>query len=181
MSQCFYFLVKLLPTKIKVGGLHYKVHKMEIEVKYDHVDEKVSEIWSLNPSLVIHVGVHGGSDKIRLEKCATNEFPSPDYAAKILCAPQICLENSGVCSILHTQIDVDKITSDLNANYKNMFEASCDVGKYLCGYIYLKSLDKSSSQTLFIHVPCIDKPFTTKETSDAILKVIEKCLAANNL
>lgn len=88
----------------------------------------------------------------------------------------MCLENSGKCDIIETQIKVDKITKDLNENYKDMFVASCDVGSYLCGYIYLKSLDKNSEKCLFVHVPPINKPYSSEETSRAIIKIIEQCL-----
>lgn len=77
---------------------------------------------------------------------------------------------------METKINVDKITKILNENYKPMFEASCDVGKYLCGYIYLKSLDVNSQRSLFVHVPCINKPYTTKEMADAIYKIVEHCV-----
>jgi pyroglutamyl-peptidase len=57
-----------------------------------------------------------------------------------------------------------------------MFAASSDVGQYLCGYVYIKSLDKNPERALFIHVPCIDQPFSSQETATGIFKVIEQCL-----
>lgn len=88
----------------------------------------------------------------------------------------LSLENSGRCQSLETKIDVDKITKVLNESHRNMFESSCDVGKYLCGYIYIKSLDIDPQRSLFVHVPCIDNPFSTQETAEAILKIIEHCV-----
>lgn len=161
---------------IKFGDKIYNIDKINVEVKYDDVDKKVEEIWSRNPELVIHVGVHGDAEKIHLEKCARNGFKREDYCCKTLCQPMVCLENSGSCNRLETKIDVDKIAEHLNENYSDMFISSCDVGQYLCGYIYLKSLDKNPSKALFIHVPCIDKPYSSEETAEAIVKVIEQCL-----
>lgn len=88
----------------------------------------------------------------------------------------ICLENSGKCSRLETQLQVGAIVKHLNESYKLMFETSCDVGNYLCGYIYLKSLDIDSRRTLFVHVPRINQPYTTRETTDGIIKIIEQCV-----
>lgn len=78
--------------------------------------------------------------------------------------------------MLETKLNVDKITRTLNDTHKPMFEASCDVGKYLCGYIYLKSLDVDSQRSIFVHVPCINKPFSTSETAEGILKIVEHCV-----
>lgn len=105
-----------------------------------------------------------------------NGFCLKDFTGKCLTDPVLCLKNSGKCRGLETKLNVDKITRTLNETYRSMFEASCDVGKYLCGYIYLKSLDIDSSRSLFVHVPCVNKPFTTLETADGILKIIEHCV-----
>lgn len=145
-------------------------------MEYADVDRKVEEIWSKKPFLVIHVGVHGTTNKILIEKCAVNGFCKQDFCSKSLCEPVICLEKSGKCERLETKIDVNRITKFLNANHSPMFNQSCDVGQYLCGYIYLKSLDKDPSKALFIHVPPIDKPYSTQETATGILKIIEQCL-----
>ncbi|XP_070509929.1 pyroglutamyl-peptidase 1 [Chironomus tepperi] len=168
--------VQLLPNKLQIEDQNFKIEKIQLAVEYDDVDKKVNEIWSKNPELVIHVGVHGSACKIHLEKCARNGFVSKDFCCKTLCDPVICLENSGKCQKLETKIDVDKITKFLNEEHCNMFTASCDVGQYLCGYVYLKSLDKDPSRTLFVHVPCIDKPFSSQDTATGIFKVIEQCL-----
>lgn len=47
---------------------------------------------------------------------------------------------------------------------------------YLCGYIYLKSLDLDSSRCLFIHVPPIDEEHTVDATREGVLTVIKECI-----
>lgn len=50
------------------------------------------------------------------------------------------------------------------------------LSSYLCGYIYLKSLDIDADRSVFIHVPRICEKFTAQTISDGILFVIKKCL-----
>lgn len=187
--------VKLLPKEVVVNSKKYEIKTIFISVEYEEVDKKVEEIWSLKPCLVIHCGepfgfkiflmkqsmspfkgVHGAAEKIKLEKCSFNGFCLQDFRGKTLPNPVLCLQNSGKCRRLQTNLNVDKITKVLNESYRPMFEVSCDVGKYLCGYIYLKSLDIDPERSLFVHVPCINKPFTAREMSDAIFKIVEHCV-----
>ncbi len=170
----------MLPDVIKHNQLNFDIVKRKVEVKYDAVDQEVKEIWDDKrqlPELVVHVGVHGEAKCIHLEKCATNGFCKQDFSLKTLCDPVVSLENSGKCAILETKLNIDKIVKELNENYQPMFKASCDVGSYLCGYIYLKSLDRCRERVIFIHVPPIDKPYSSEETSRALMKIIEKCLS----
>ncbi|CRL00846.1 CLUMA_CG014097, isoform A, partial [Clunio marinus] len=160
--------VKLLPDELILGTKKYILRKLEVSVEYEDVDKKVEEIWNMKPFLVVHCGVHGATDKIKLEKCSFNEFCLQDFKGKCLADPIISLNNSGKCQRLETKLNVDKITNVLNESYRPMFESSCDVGKYLCGYIYLKSLDIDPQRSLFVHVPCINKPFSTHETANGI-------------
>lgn len=171
--------VQLLPQSFKLNDKEVSIEKYKIEVKYDAVDEIIEKIWALDFDLVIHVGVSIQASKIQLEKCAMNGFCSSDYGNKKLQQPIVCLENSGHCSILKTTFDVEKIANFLNENHKPIFSASCDAGSYLCAYIYLKSLDKNPTKSLFVHVPVIDK-IPSEETSRAIQKIIECCLLQLN-
>lgn len=50
------------------------------------------------------------------------------------------------------------------------------MGSYLCGYIYLKSLDVDRDRSLFIHVPDIGKPYSSEQTKDAIHQVMDRCI-----
>ncbi|CAO1356822.1 unnamed protein product [Diamesa hyperborea] len=169
--------VKLLPNELEISGIKYKVIKKEIQVVYEDVNKEVDEIWKMNPSLVIHCGVHGSINKINLEKCAENGFCSSDFKKNCLPDPVVNLTRNKRCEILHTKINVDKIVKTLNSRQEQpMFEGSCNVGRYLCGYIYLKSLDVDPRKSLFVHVPCINKPFSSEETKDGLQEIIIQCI-----
>ncbi|XP_069967005.1 pyroglutamyl-peptidase 1 [Bactrocera oleae] len=194
--------VRLLPDEITWHGHHYTLEKREIPVEYDAVDKAVEEIWSHNPQLVIHCGVHGSASCIHVEKLAYNhKFTRPDYARQHLPKSSACLVNCNTTIndnyILHCGLDVDKIvqvvaescdctptaTEDAVPSTVNVepvaftvLKSSNDVGNYLCGYIYLKSLDRNKNRTLFIHVPPINCPFTSEETKEVVLRIIEECI-----
>lgn len=75
--------------------------------------------------------------------------------------------------MLETNLDVHAIASELN-----VVKCCCsrEVGSYLCGYIYLKSLDVDRDRSLFIHVPDIGKPYSSEQTKDAIQQVMDRCI-----
>lgn len=125
--------------------------------------------------LVIHVGVHGRIDSINLEKCSySSGYCRPDFANKCLPCDKIPLKSSndkGKCEVLETNLNVEEIARELT-----MVKCSREVGSYLCGYIYLKSLDIDRDRSLFIHVPDIGKPYNSEQTNQAIQKVMARCM-----
>lgn len=46
--------------------------------------------------------------------------------------------------------------------------------RYLCEYIFYKSLSINPKRTLFVHVPPINQPYTVNELAEAI-SIIVKC------
>ncbi|XP_067644575.1 pyroglutamyl-peptidase 1 [Eurosta solidaginis] len=193
--------VRLLPDELTWHGHHFRIEKREVPVEYAAVDKAVDEIWARNPKLVIHCGVHGHASCIHVEKLAYNhKFARPDYAKKYLPKSSACMLNctSEQTDVLHCGLDVDKIVqviaescgctpiatdeaveSVVRADTEEFTVAKCseDVGNYLCGYIYLKSLDRNCNRTLFIHVPPINCPFTSEETKEVVLRIIEECVS----
>ena len=130
--------------------------------------------------MVVHCGVHAGAKSIQLESLAyNNKFIRRDYARKRLRSATVCLDKNGsCCERICTKLNLNDIVHDLNdkAERPNTLVVSNDVGNYLCGYIYLKSLDVNCDRSLFIHVPPIGKPFTSSEASSTIFEVIQKCV-----
>lgn len=133
------------------------------------------------------MGVHGRAKCIYVEKLAYNhKFSKMDYSQRTLECPTICLENNDdKCCKIKTNLNVKRIVGLLNdlkgcgcsPDTPQFCSTSSDVGNYLCGYIYLKSLDRDPERSLFLHVPPVDKPFTSKETSEAIYEIVKECIS----
>ncbi|EDV97739.1 pyroglutamyl-peptidase 1 [Drosophila grimshawi] len=183
--------VKLLPDQLSHEGNEYQLEKRMVPVEYTAVDEAVAEIWKLQPELVVHVGVSGVAKCVYVEKLAYNhQFRRPDNAGQLLSKGTCCLPNNGKANVLRCGLNVDKIVEAVNATCEECVaparstgdkslsatKASKNVGGFLCGYIYLKSLDVDSKRTLFVHVPCIDKPFNTAQTAEIVYNIIEQCV-----
>ncbi|XP_055683845.1 pyroglutamyl-peptidase 1 [Lutzomyia longipalpis] len=169
--------VKLLPDEVTVNDKQYRIEKLKVPVVYSDVDRIVPEIWEKDPQLVIHCGVHSAAEKVCLEQCAyKSSYCRPDWEGK--CRPtataDLCRHGQD-CDKLQTTFDVHKFAEDLNKVHNGIFCGSVDVGQYLCGYIYIKSLDYSLSKTLFIHVPPVEV-ISPSVVHKGILGVIHKCL-----
>lgn len=185
-----------LPDYLECNSKKISIKKIEVPVIYTAADEIVEKIWSNNPALVIlnwklgisahiviillhfqviHVGAHATTKKILLEKCSnTSGYCIEDINEECLDEDEICTIRNK-CPKLDTRFNVEKIVKDLNSEHKPIYDVSCDVGNYLCGYIYVKSLDYDSHRTIFLHVPQT-KYMNSVECKNGILKVAEKCI-----
>lgn len=132
-----------------------------IEVSCKGVDDYLSSIDASN--IRIHLGLDEKAKTFKIEKFAYNEknFPIPD------------MDNLGqagggeaidVIGPIHqeTCIDVHALLTHL-VKMKFQVEISDDPGRYVCNYMYYKSLKKNRN-AIFVHVPSyevIDKQFIT--------------------
>lgn len=139
----------------------------------------------------MHVGVSAEAKCVYVERLAYNhKFIRPDNAGQYLENGTCCLAHHGKANVLRTKLNVDKIVRAVNATCADCVapynvdpkkpldasKASKNVGGFLCGYIYLNSLDVDCKRCLFVHVPPVDKPFSTHQTANILTQIIKQCL-----
>ncbi|XP_050075569.1 pyroglutamyl-peptidase 1 [Anopheles maculipalpis] len=173
--------VNLLPDVFPFRKETYELRKHKVPVTYAEVDRIVPLIWNQQPDLVVHVGVHGQIHTINLEHCSyTSGYCKPDFAKCYLPCDKITLSGKHAaaegCTMLKTNLNIDRIAKELNLETNVQCCCSTEVGNYLCGYIYLKSLDVNPDRALFIHVPKVNEPYSSEQTMATIYNVIGKCL-----
>ena len=52
--------------------------------------------------------------------------------------------------------------------------SSEDAGRYLCDFVFFKSLHSMNGKSLFIHVPPLDKPFAKEALAQIITEIIQE-------
>ncbi|KAJ7369396.1 Pyroglutamyl-peptidase 1, partial [Desmophyllum pertusum] len=112
----------------------------EIPVEYTAVDKEVPALWNeVKPKLCVHVGVHGLADSIQLEMCGHNHgYSRPDESGS-KCGTGCCVDGGSEC--LSTSLDLDRLCSEvMTAKSPCLVGISDDAGRFLCDYIYYKSL-----------------------------------------
>ena len=140
-----------------------------VEILNDFLRELDDNMLSWSPTeniLLIHLGVDSGACAIKLETTAYNNmsFRVPDqtgYKPDLLSI----VPTAGFDTPLVSCLDISALCKELISD-KCCPTISTDPGRYLCNYIYYKSLcicenDKKlssgrSCQSIFIHVPAID-------------------------
>ncbi|XP_016921282.1 pyroglutamyl-peptidase 1 isoform X1 [Apis cerana] len=124
----------------------------EIPVSYEDVITYIPKFWKeYKPIIVLHVGVSYKAQCLTIECCAhSNGYLRPDIFNK-------CPDESNIkAEVLETEINVTQICNIINENSNETKCHACisyDAGRYLCEYIFYKSLQISSKRTLFVHVP----------------------------
>lgn len=153
-----------------------KLITREIPVLYDHVNHHIPDIWrSIDPKVVVHVGVSGDANEVTIETCAHNlGYDRLDVSGST--TPLQCYKTDGT-DCIHTGLDAQRICQDVNeSSCLAMATVSSDAGRYLCEYIYYASLCEDSTRVVFVHVPPLNSPYTAKELGHALQVVIVSML-----
>lgn len=127
--------------------------------------------------VILHVGVSHKANCLTLESCAhSSGYVRQDIHNK-------CPDESTIApKILKTNIDVDTICDIVNKDSSKTKCNACvsyDAGRYLCEYIFYKSLQIESMKTLFVHVPDFNK-YSSLQTAKGlhhILCCMIKCVS----
>eukprot|EP00939_MAST-03C_sp_MAST-3C-sp1_P001199 g1199.t1 len=121
----------------------------------------------------IHMGVHTGSKHLRLEKRAYNcaDFRCPDVRGEIL-KNRAILSNRPSSSYIESDLALETLKRTLSKRESFPVMVSVDAGRYLCNYLFYRTLafcsDMCAHKCLFLHIP----PFHTVSLSDQTRFVI---------
>lgn len=165
------------PEKLKNVDLHFI---SKIKVEYSCVDNLDYNSTCHLPSnnkfdVIINCGVsHKNTKKIHIETLAHfTGYSSKDFAGSLPSnSERICLSPQNVCDKsrlqpLSTKINVEKFCQ-LNSDNFNL---SKDAGRYLCEYIFNKSLSLCP-QSIFVHVSKEDQ-VSFQENVDLLIQILE--------
>ncbi|KAH8853717.1 Pyroglutamyl-peptidase 1 [Schistosoma japonicum] len=106
-----------------------------VPVTYRAVDECVNSIWRENPSY-------------------SRGYDKPDMDGSY-CENDGCASTYGK-PILYCNMNLSKVYGKLMDNHVAC-SISSDPGRFLCGYMYYKSLEYSPDRVVFVHVPCLTR------------------------
>ena len=54
--------------------------------------------------------------------------------------------------------------------------SSADAGRYLCDFVYFKSLHSSKGRALFVHVPDLDRPYSKEQLASSLVTILKLLL-----
>ncbi|XP_031846942.1 pyroglutamyl-peptidase 1 [Nomia melanderi] len=142
----------------------------EIPVSYDDVATYLPKLLEeYNPMVVLNVGVSSQADCLTIECCAHNNgYVKPDICEK-------CPDESTITpEVFKTAINVDEVCEAVNKNSKETECNACvsdNAGRYLCEYIFYKSLQMKPQRTLFVHVPDLNK-YSSLQTAKGLYCIL---------
>lgn len=153
----------------------YSMQIREIPVEYSYIATSLPHIYDeISPDVCIHVGVSPYSI-LKLERCGHNHnYRVADVSGK-LPDGECCVENG--LEVIGTRFDLDSVCSTLAlSNEEVEVGISEDAGRYLCDFIYYKSLHLSRCPVIFVHVPPLDQPYSAEELGRALRDIVEALL-----
>ena len=149
-------LVELIQKKIGRDDVHFDVLEVSAQGTSAQL-EALQEKYSGKDTIWIHLGVNMGIKIFNLEQRAYNcaDFRCPDVRG-------VQLRNQRIVEIydksfMETSFSLEDICGKL-LSLGHSVSVSQDAGRYLCNYVYLKSLyhcatKKDHKNVLFLHVP----------------------------
>jgi len=106
-----------------------------------------------------------------MAECLTIERQACSNGYNTLDVFEKCPDETNVdYEMLKTRIDIEELCASLNRK-ENRACSSDDAGKYLCEYIFYKSLSIDPTKTLFVHVPDFDR-WTIRKTAKGLYKIL---------
>ena len=156
----------------------FKLVTREFRVSYSSVAENLQLAYNeTSPVLCVHVGV-APYTSLKLERRAQNSgYIRPDVDGN--------LPPNGVCKEggpeeLVTYIDLETILKKLSGGEVE-FGISEDAGRYLCSFIYYSSLYVGDCPVIFVHVPQLNRPYTSEQLGLALKELIVCLLTRLNV
>merc|ERR1712071_182128 len=168
--------VKLLSTLEIEKELNIKLITQEIPVEYDYVKNSIPKMWELHrPKLVVHVGVSGKTSELNVEQQAFNDgYVHVDISG---CTPYGNICSAGCENVLQSGIDMNQVCQTINDSSCGVASSvSYDPGRYLCDFTYFSSLRIDRKRSAFIHVPCLDQPYSALQLAQALKVAITTML-----
>ncbi|MDF1665056.1 MAG: pyroglutamyl-peptidase I [Planctomycetota bacterium] len=158
-----------------------RLHSERLPVDYralrQHLPERLNTI---NPDVILHLGVMGPRGFLRLEQQAKNHIgASPDNAG--FCPEDRIIEPSGP-EFLRSSFPLETVL-DRFRKLGMEGQLSDDAGSYLCNFSYYLSLDwaqRRNALAAFLHVPVLGEPFAAAELQEAIRISLEVAIEAKN-
>ncbi|XP_041658465.1 pyroglutamyl-peptidase 1-like [Cheilinus undulatus] len=161
----------------KLGlGEAVDLHVCEVPVEYQAVQKLLPSLWREHqPQLVVHVGVSGLATTVTLEQCGHNKGYKRLDNCCFSPASECCMEEGPDC--IHSVLDMETICKRANDSGVGVtFSVSKDAGRYLCDYTYYTSLHLGQGHSAFIHVPPLDRPYSSLELGRALQAVLHEML-----
>ena len=152
----------------------YSLATQEVPVVYSYVEGSLPKIYEEHtPCLCVHVGVSPYTT-VTLERSGRNSiYKHPDINGDVP-TTGCCMNDGADC--ISTQFDLERIHKALSGS-EIEFSISEDAGRYLCDFIYYKSLHMSKCPVLFVHVPPLNKPYSGEQLGKALKDLLEVLLS----
>lgn len=148
----------------------------EIRVAYSYVLNSLQQIYEeCCPSICIHVGV-SPYNILKLERRGKNHgYLHLDVDGRRPFTGS-CVENGP--EEIATQFNLEGICESLSGKGVE-FGVSEDAGRYLCDFIYYKSLHLCKCPVVFVHVPPLDKPYSRELLGQGLKDLLEILVDTN--